>query len=118
MLALHQRGNIDGFITNDVRILSSAREMVVFSRKRLGLVVTDGVGHDAMRATGLLMVHLAAIAASLTGEPRIFRLRPTQVQPITAGVQINRVATHRSIAPNLLITQELAEAGDLARPVL
>jgi hypothetical protein len=49
--ALHRRGGIDGLITNDERILSQAREMVVLSRTRLVLVVTRGTGHDPLRAT-------------------------------------------------------------------
>ena len=63
--ALNRRGDVDGFITNDAKILHLAREMVVLSRTRLALVVAAGVGHDPIRATGLVMLYLGQITHRL-----------------------------------------------------
>ncbi len=68
LLALHQRGDVHGFITNDAGILELPREMVVLSKTRLVLVLTDQVGHDPLRATRLVMLHLQQLAAQLDGD--------------------------------------------------
>lgn len=112
---LDNRGDINGFITNDADILQLAREMVVLSRSRLTLVVTDGVGHDAIRATGLIMVHLQEISRRVDGRPQIYVLRPNRLEPVPPGRQINKIAARAGIPPNQLISQELAAIDDLLR---
>ncbi len=67
--ALYQRGDVHGSITKDADILLLGREMVALSRSTLTLVITDGVGHNALRATGLIMVHLQEIARRISGRP-------------------------------------------------
>jgi hypothetical protein len=67
LLALSRRGDVDGFVTNDDKMLSLAREMIFLMRSRLKLVVTVGVGHDPLRATGLLMVSLPQIVQMAKG---------------------------------------------------
>ncbi len=111
--ALSQRGDVDGFITNDADILQLAREMVVLSRTRLTLVVTDGVGHNALRATGLIMVHLQEITRRIDGRPQIYVLRPNRLEPIVPGKQINKIASRAGIPPNQLISRELTAINDL-----
>src|SRR5437879_1168711 len=63
LAALHNRGGVDGFITNDAKMLNLVPEMAVLSRSRLALVVTHGSGWDPLGATGLIMVYLRQIAA-------------------------------------------------------
>ena len=70
--ALHARGDVDGFITNDAAILHLSRKMVMLSQTQLTLVVTEGVGGDALGATGLIMLHLTEIAKQ--NHPSIFAL--------------------------------------------
>lgn len=106
LLELSKLGSVDGFITNDAAMLQQATEMVALSRTRLTLVVTDGVGHDAMRATGLVMVHLRQIASQV-GQSRIFVLRPSALRPDTPGQQINKIASNLRTPPNQLISAEL-----------
>lgn len=112
---LDQRGDVNGFITNDADILQLAREIVVLSRSRLTLVVTDGVGHDALRATGLIMVHLQEITRRGDGRPQIYVLRPTRMEPIPPGRQVNKIASRAGIPPNQLISRELNFVDDLLR---
>src|SRR5439155_3679211 len=78
--ALHRRGDVEGFITNDADILLLAREMVMLSQTQLTLVVTDGLGHDPLGATGLLMLHLPQIARQNHPPPRVYQLRRPQLQ--------------------------------------
>lgn len=55
---LHARGDAAGLVTIEGRMLNLPKEMVVLSRSKLTLVVTEGAGNNALRATGLLLVHM------------------------------------------------------------
>lgn len=118
LLALHQRGDVQGFITNDAGILELPREMVVLSKTRLVLVLTDGVGHDPLRATGLVMLYLQQLAAQSDGSPMIHVLRLHSHRTLRPGTQINTLANRLGVQPNELISSELRDVGDLSAPVL
>ncbi|MDE2994525.1 MAG: hypothetical protein OXU67_11665 [Chloroflexota bacterium] len=106
--ALNRRGDVDGFITNDANILQLPREMVVLSGTRLTLVVADGVGHDPIRATGLVMLYLGHIVHRLSHRAQIFTLRPGDLgrYQSSPAKQIDRLADHQNIAPPELIARE------------
>jgi hypothetical protein len=108
LYTLNRRGDVDGFVTNDADMLDPAREMVVLHDSRLVLIVTDGVGHDPIRATGLLMVHLPTIVRRITGRPEVFVLRPGPLQPLTPGQQIDKLARRARVQANQLISRERA----------
>ena len=61
LIALSKRGDIDGFITNDAKMLDQPRTMVALSKTRLVLIVTDESGHQPLRATALLMLHIEEV---------------------------------------------------------
>ncbi len=107
--ALHRRGDVDGFITNDEDILHLPREMVMLSRKQLTPVVTDGLGHDPLGATGLLMLHLPQIAKQNHPPPRIYRLRRPTLQVTWVGMVITGLARRARTSTPELVRQELAE---------
>ena len=118
--ALSRRGDVDGFITNDAKILHLAREMVVLSETHLTLVVTDRVGHDPIRATGLVMLYLGHIVHRLSHRPhrpQIFTLRPVDLgrYQSSPAEQINRLADHRNIAPPELIAREREQLAAFRR---
>jgi hypothetical protein len=115
LLALHRRGNVNGFITNDDGILQLPREMVVLMRTTLCMVITKGVGHAPVRATGLLMTHLEEIVKRIDGKPQIYILRGSQLQSITPGSQINKIAIRVGLSPNDIISREDASMGFSAR---
>lgn len=106
---LDQRDDLAGLIPNDAGILDQAKEMVTLFRSRLTLVVTEGVGHNPIRATGLVMVHLQEIAGRLDGAPQIFRLRPGALTPLLPGRRINVLAQRRRMPPPQLIQESQAE---------
>lgn len=111
LLALNRVEGIAGCITNDDKMLSLAREMIALQRTRLKLVVTVGVGHDPVRATGLLMVGLPQIARLINGgrhQPEVFRLRPSELgkNVNTPGQLLDRIARAAKIETRQLIAQE------------
>jgi hypothetical protein len=108
IVRLAERGDVDGFITNDAGILEQAREMVALRETRLALVVTDGVGHNPIRATGLLMVFLEEIARQPTDQTTIYRLRAGRLQDArtTPNREIDRLARRANIQSNRLIAEE------------
>ena len=69
LVDLDKRGGVDGFITNDASMLVQPTEMVALSKTHLALVITEGVGHEPIRATGLVMVHLEEIARRIGCAP-------------------------------------------------
>lgn len=104
--SLDQRNSFDGFITNDAKMLKLSREMVTLSDSRLLVIVTEGVGQHPVRAAGLLLTHLFEIARRVPERPRIFVLRPANLESRTPGQAINSIAVRQKIPPNQLITLE------------
>lgn len=75
ILELGRLGGYDGLITDDADMLSLPNEMVALARTSLCLVIADAAGHQAIKATGLLMIYLQAIVNSRPhGGPSIFLL--------------------------------------------
>lgn len=118
MLALTQLG-YDGFVSTDAGILSSPTEMVLLQSVGLTLVVTDKVGHDPLRSTGLLMANLEWIAHKLAEGQRVYRLRPSHVRSGQKATEyVNRLIKGSNMSGADFVNRELAEIGDLADPIL
>ncbi|TAK21455.1 MAG: hypothetical protein EPO26_13970 [Chloroflexota bacterium] len=101
-------GGYDGFITNDTRILSLPTEMVALSQTKIALVMTSGTASHALRAIGLLMVHLPTIAKRLTAaRPTLWLLKAEALQPPRLDAQIAKLASSKFIPPEQLIKHEL-----------
>ena len=108
--ALGRRGDVAGFITNDAKMLTQAPEMVALQKTRLALIITESVGHDPIRATGLVMVQLQQIAKQLAGGPaRICVLKPSPLLPIPAATVVNRVADRLGLRANEMVSGEAAK---------
>lgn len=68
LLALHHHERPwDGLITTDSSILFQPLELSVLIQTRLTLVVALEVGHNPVKATGLLFAHLAGICKRTAG---------------------------------------------------
>jgi len=117
LLALAVRGDVDGYITNDDTMLSTAAEMVALTRTRLALVMTAGVGHNPLRASGLLMTYLSEIAKQVLNQmPRravIFRLSaaPLGNFRLTPGQRLDVLAARKRMSPQELIAETLRKIG-------
>jgi hypothetical protein len=98
LLSLHQRGDWDGLITTDSGMLSLPRELAVLMQTKLSLVVAEEAGHDPLRATGLLLLHLPGICRdTTTTKPQVWRLRAPGRRPgIDPWEELERVADHQS----------------------
>jgi len=118
LLALHQRGDVDAFVTQDAAMLSLATEMVALSRLRLCLVVTKDTGQSPMRALGLLMAGLDTVANHVRNERRRIVELSLHSKAVSVDERLNRIALHQRVTPPDLRDRELAKIGDIERQVL
>jgi hypothetical protein len=118
LLALHQRGDVDAFVTQDAAMLSLPTEMVVLSKCGLCLVVTKDTGHSPLRALGLLMAGLETAVRRIENERPAVLVLSTSVKSETADSRINGMAGHSGLAPPELIEREMTRVGALSAPVL
>ena len=105
-----RRGDADGFITNDGRMLNLAPEMVALSLSRLVLIVTDETGDDPLVATGLLMTHLVEVTIRERENrgPRLYRLRRLDLGHQSEPIQVvlRRLADRKYIHVDRMISEE------------
>jgi len=118
ILALHQRGDVDAFVTQDAAMLSLPTEMVVLAKCGLCLIVTKDTGHSPLRALGLLMAGLETAVRRITNERPTVLVLSTSVKSESADSRINGIADRSGVAPPELIERELSKVGDLSVPVL
>lgn len=120
LLALYQRRTWDGLITTDSGMLSLPRELSVLMQTKLTLVVAEEAGHDPLRATGLVLLHLPGISAQTTTvRAQIWRLRaPPRKRPDDPWEEFKRVAEHRNENAQNLYAQSQLSAEELARDPL
>src|SRR5712692_3606815 len=107
--ALHRRGDVDGFITNDTKLLNLPTEMLALHITGLTLVITDGVGDQPIRATGLVMVHLETIVSQMSKKPRIWILRPSAVAAKRSWEYLNHIAKNSHVDVDALVQEERSD---------
>lgn len=120
LLALHHHAREwDGLVTTDSNMLWLPRELWVLMRTRLSLVVTEDAGHDPIRATGLLFVHLSSACLRTTPmRPQLWRLKAADRQPIDPMTQVASVADHRNVSVgDVMADGEIAHSTFLADPL-
>jgi hypothetical protein len=120
LLALHHHERPwDGLITNDHRILNLPREMAVLSQTNLSLVVAQSVGHDPIRATGLLFTHLEYIGRETsTDRPQIWRLVARNRPGEDPRDYFGRIAEHQNREADELWREARLSNAELARDPL
>jgi hypothetical protein len=111
LLALEKRGDVDGFITNDGKMLNLPTEMLALHTTSLALVITDGVGDQPIRATGLIMVHLETIVSQLSTKPRIWILKPTPTAAKRPWDYLQKIANNRHVDVGILAEEERRRLG-------
>ena len=120
LLALHHHPEQwDGLITTDSKLLSLPRELSVLMQTKLTLVVAESVGHDPVKATGLVLTHLDRIC-SLTdpGKVQVFALRAGTPPAKDAWDLLDRVAEHRGTsAPSLYQANKLTRSEFNTNPL-
>ena len=53
-------------VTNDADFFSQPRELAALMQTKLAVIVAEAAGHDAIKATGLLLAHLPAICKRIS----------------------------------------------------
>lgn len=120
LLALHHhRRAWDGLVTVDANMLALPREMWVLMRTRLSLVVTEDAGHDPIRATGLLFVHLSSICRrTQPTRAQVWRLRAGERQPEDPMERMKSIADKRSITAGEAMAEGELPPAELKRDPL
>jgi hypothetical protein len=52
----------DGLVTNNHRMLDQPHEVAPMIKSKLLMIIVEGYGHDPLRATGALLMHLPGLA--------------------------------------------------------
>jgi hypothetical protein len=105
----------DGLITSDDSMLSDARTLAVLRDTHLTLVVTDGHGHNHIRASGLVLFHLEHVCASTTpSRAQIWHLRASQKPAETPDVYLQKIAAQKKKTVAELLADVAAERTDEA----
>lgn len=101
----------DGLITTDAKMLSLPRELAVLCQTKLTLVVAEAVGHDPIKATGLVLAHISRICEQTRADrAQVWRLRTSTKPAERPWDFLTRVAMRRgSPAQDLYVSERLTE---------
>ena len=117
LLALHHHErDWDGLLTTDTGMLSLPRELAVLMQTRLTLVVAQAVGHDPLKATGLVLTYLPWIAAhTRPEEAQVWVLRSANKPADDPWSHLEKVATRKGTTATTLYDAEKLTNAELAR---
>jgi hypothetical protein len=117
LLSLHHHERPwDGLITTDEGMLRLPRELATLMQTKLTLVVAVEAGHDPLKATGLLLLHLPGVCRLTRPDvPQVWVLRaPGQYEHTEPWDVFKRVAEHQNRDPQDLMTESRLSPADLA----
>jgi hypothetical protein len=116
LLALHHhRESWDGLISTDAAMINMPRELATVMETKLTLVVCRAVGHDPVRATGLLLTNLSTICHQTTpAVAQVWRLGGGRRRPYQKPWDyFTRAANHRNLTTGELRAEEWLTPADL-----
>lgn len=116
LLRVHQLG-FDGFLTTDGAIVEDPRVLAVLHQTRSTLVSFLDTGHDAVRASGLTLLHLPYIAKTVVEtRPQLWILRPPPKKDAKkAWDQLGKLASQHGISVQQLFDTEKLNESELNR---
>jgi hypothetical protein len=120
LLVLHHHQRAwDGLITTNDKMVNQARELWVLEQAKLTLVAAVGVGHNPVKASGLLFAYRSRIS-ELTRPNRgqIWQLKAGNIMPRPPREVLARVAEHQNVAPDQLIAESRLSDEEFARDPL
>ena len=119
-LALHfDNSEWDGLITTDAKMLSLPRELAVLCQTKLTLVVAEAVGHDPIKATGLVLAHITRICEQTRPDTaQVWRLRTSTKPAEDPWIFLERVAERRDTDAQALYSSERLTKAKLRRSPL
>jgi hypothetical protein len=120
LLALHSDdSDWDGLITTDSEMLSLPRELAVLCQTKLTLVVAEAVGHDPIKATGLVLAHITRICEQTRPDTaQVWRLRTSTKPSEDPWNLLERVAERRDTDAQTLYSNERLSKAHLRRSPL
>ena len=120
LLALHAADEQwDGLITTDANMFSLPRELAVLCQTKLTLVVAEAVGHDPIKATGLVLAHVSRICEQTNPDrAQVWRLRTSTKPADDPWEFVRRVAERRGATANDLYASERVSDAQLKRTPL
>lgn len=115
ILVALSRAGFDGFISGDSAMVQLPKELSVLIQTKLTLVVTESVTHDALEATGLLLIHLRHIAHQTDPNiAQLWKLRlPRRHSHTDPWEQLKEVAARQKTTAKALFASERLPSGDL-----
>jgi hypothetical protein len=106
----------DGLVTTDHHMLSVPKELAVLCQTKLTLVVAQSAGHDPIKATGLVLTHIAGICrATDPDEPQVWRLATRQRRAEDPWSYIKGTARRRRQAARTMYERERVSRAELDR---
>lgn len=109
----------DGLITTDARMLSLPKELALLCQTKLTLVVAEAVGHDPIKATGLILAHLGRICEQTRSDrAQMWRLRTNTRPAEDPWDLVTRVADRRGETAADLYARERLKPAELRRSPL
>jgi len=120
LLALHNDARAwDGLVTTDSDMLSLPRELAVLCQTRLTLVVAVAAGHDPIKATGLVLAHVAGICHQTRPDaPQVWKLATAQRPADDPWDYLAAVARRRGESADAVYRRERLTKAQLARSPL
>lgn len=114
LLALSQKG-YDGLVTQDARMLSLPKELLVIERTKLKVIAIEATGHQPVAATGILLAHLDRLRAQVDPKrAQVWRLSVKLGPSETPGECLNRAAAHSHVSPAQLRRDHAPSAAEMA----
>lgn len=119
LAALAQRGDIEGFVTIDRRMLALSKVLPVLLQTKLTLVVCRDVGNDPLAAAGLVLLHLPSIVRrSVSTSAQLWTLpRPPQRNEENIDHRVTELARHAKLPRAALLAEQQLTAEQLAKPL-
>src|SRR5262249_31401605 len=108
----------DGLVTNDGNMLREAKTMDALGRTTLALVIAVASGHNPLKATGLLLAYLDAVALQVSStKAQIFELRAQPVVARPPGRSLEVLAEHSKLTVEELVKQKGLTDAELGEPL-
>ncbi len=101
----------------DDDFVAKPQELVTLFQTRLTAVVVAGVGHDPVRATGLLLHKLPSIQGQTTERrAQLWRLASTAAKSMSIREQIARIARRQGVQAKAWMDRYRLTPEQLERP--
>lgn len=114
LLALSQKG-YDGLVTQDAKMLSLPKELLVIEQTKLKVIAIEATGHQPVAATGIFLAHLDRLRTQIDPKrAQVWRLRVKLGPSETPGECLNRAAAHSNVSPAQLRRDHALSAAEMA----